>query len=769
MAAGDIVSTDPWGPVLADAEDQNDLPEGLLNAIAQQENVDPRHNNPLGLSNDAGVHSFTPDEALQHIYKQAQLITDPNGPYAAFARSGDIRDLAKVWSPVGAANDIYGTNATEAAGIAANMPTKGKGRILSSDPTAGAPASGPGRILSTDPRAGIAATYPEQRVIPDEAPITPPHDPMLGPETMSAEDEANAVKSVEASPIGQSAIKTKQALDRFNAAAESVSPQWLRSVDTAMRSPIPGVEEYLREGIKQASVPAEAQYEAEPTISPVGEELSHVAAGALTPGNIVAGVASAGLGMVGGGLSAVASRLVSAGFSAQAAQSAAEAYGQLQQETDPVKRQKLMVDLTTSGAFSVLAGLHAGRGVETEAAAPGAPEPTPEAAPPGPTLEERMVQQRIKEMQGVLGEEGLNVRKREPVHTAEGAFQDQSVTPIPQETARVQPAPDETARTINVGDKTNTGQPYSVKSIADALPPGVDIEHIEHYSLPGETEGRNIVVTNRPLTEAEITDIAKETKQDVIFQGDKTEGGLKPGAWGDFDPNQFYLKGGETLADRMAKASESPVESSQPAAATTTPGARGTPKVGPGAEAERPATGAIAAGKDAVQSAQNEILNGTRNVFPVVEKVTKGEPLHPDDIATVIAQKNLLNADAARLARKGGPDYARAQKVVADFEKNVYAPVAEKAGTGLSYFHGSEPDVSTFEGIHEAITNAKGGKPLTPTERVAAENLAKRYTAADAAERAAEQRLYDEGAKFAKDTKAPSIDELKEVFKDCVI
>ena len=111
-----------YDPYFQLAEQMYGLPPGLLSAIAAQENVDPRHNNPLGLSTDSGVKSFSQEEAPNQIFRQAKLLTDPNGPYADFARTHSIQDLAKVYSPVGAANDPYGTNATETAGIMANMP-----------------------------------------------------------------------------------------------------------------------------------------------------------------------------------------------------------------------------------------------------------------------------------------------------------------------------------------------------------------------------------------------------------------------------------------------------------------------------------------------------------------------------------------------------------------------------------------------------------------------------------------------------------------------
>jgi hypothetical protein len=104
------------------------LPAGLLSAIAKQEGVNPKHNNPLGLSTDKGVMTFTPEEGIQRIYHQAALLVNPNGPYHEFAKTRNIDDLAKVWSPVGAVNDIYGTNASEAAGIKANLAKAGTGQ-----------------------------------------------------------------------------------------------------------------------------------------------------------------------------------------------------------------------------------------------------------------------------------------------------------------------------------------------------------------------------------------------------------------------------------------------------------------------------------------------------------------------------------------------------------------------------------------------------------------------------------------------------------------
>lgn len=143
----DYLSTNPWEGVLGDAEQQTGLQPGLLGAIASQENVNPRHNNPLGLSTDSGVMSFSPDGAVSRIYRQAQLLNSTSGPYKDFARTGSIDDLARVYSPPGASNDVYGTNSSEASGIRAALGN----RYLSTDPAAGQ------QYISTDPSAGLAS------------------------------------------------------------------------------------------------------------------------------------------------------------------------------------------------------------------------------------------------------------------------------------------------------------------------------------------------------------------------------------------------------------------------------------------------------------------------------------------------------------------------------------------------------------------------------------------------------------------------------------
>jgi len=106
-----------WGDTFDQIGQQYGLDPDLLRAIALQENVNPSYNNPLGRSSDAGVYHYTPEQGQAAIAHQAALLTNPNGPYKDFVQTGNIHDLAKVYSPVGAKNDVYGTNADEPYGI----------------------------------------------------------------------------------------------------------------------------------------------------------------------------------------------------------------------------------------------------------------------------------------------------------------------------------------------------------------------------------------------------------------------------------------------------------------------------------------------------------------------------------------------------------------------------------------------------------------------------------------------------------------------------
>lgn len=110
-------------------EQQHGLPPGFLSAVAKQEGVNPAYNNPLGLSGPHGpYHYATVEQGVAAAEKQARLITSATGPYRDFVKSGykDIDAFARVWSPVGASNDPYGTNNTEAAGIRAAMAQQAK-------------------------------------------------------------------------------------------------------------------------------------------------------------------------------------------------------------------------------------------------------------------------------------------------------------------------------------------------------------------------------------------------------------------------------------------------------------------------------------------------------------------------------------------------------------------------------------------------------------------------------------------------------------------
>jgi hypothetical protein len=142
-----------WGDTFDQVAQQYNLDPDLFRAIALQENVNPSYNNPLGRSSDSGPYHYTSDQGRAAIEHQAQLLTDPNGPYKDFVASGSIHDLAKVYSPVGAKNDVYGTNASEPDAIASHL-AKIKGQ---SDPiySVGAPG-GPG----SSPAATTAATAP---------------------------------------------------------------------------------------------------------------------------------------------------------------------------------------------------------------------------------------------------------------------------------------------------------------------------------------------------------------------------------------------------------------------------------------------------------------------------------------------------------------------------------------------------------------------------------------------------------------------------------
>jgi hypothetical protein len=82
-------------------------------------------NNAMGISNDSGpLYSFS--SVAASINQQAKSLANPNGYYANATTIGQI---GNIYSPVGAANDFYGTNSSW-------IPTVGKiyNRLTGNDP-----------------------------------------------------------------------------------------------------------------------------------------------------------------------------------------------------------------------------------------------------------------------------------------------------------------------------------------------------------------------------------------------------------------------------------------------------------------------------------------------------------------------------------------------------------------------------------------------------------------------------------------------------------
>src|SRR5258707_3792904 len=107
-----------WDPYLDEAAAKYNVDPALLKSITRQENVNPGDLNPLGISPGGGgpTHFHNLDAAKAAIDRQVALMVDPKGPYGDI-RTKSIDQIAAVYSPVGASNDPYGTNSTEAAGI----------------------------------------------------------------------------------------------------------------------------------------------------------------------------------------------------------------------------------------------------------------------------------------------------------------------------------------------------------------------------------------------------------------------------------------------------------------------------------------------------------------------------------------------------------------------------------------------------------------------------------------------------------------------------
>jgi hypothetical protein len=154
-----------WGDTFSQVGQKYGLDPDLLLAIAAQENVNPAYNNPLGRSGDSGVYHYGSfDEGAANIENQAKLLTNPNGPYSDFVKTGSVYDLSKVYSPPGAKNDVNQTNASEPSGILANLARiKGTsvadltgGHAAAAGATAGVAAGGsppPAQITPTSPAA----------------------------------------------------------------------------------------------------------------------------------------------------------------------------------------------------------------------------------------------------------------------------------------------------------------------------------------------------------------------------------------------------------------------------------------------------------------------------------------------------------------------------------------------------------------------------------------------------------------------------------------
>jgi len=110
---------EPYKKVFEEAGAQYGIDPRLLMAIAQQENVAARDLNPLGISPGGGgaAHYADMAAAREAIFKQVALMSrgiyEGKGPYR---KASTLAELAQIYSPIGAANDIYGTNATELSG-----------------------------------------------------------------------------------------------------------------------------------------------------------------------------------------------------------------------------------------------------------------------------------------------------------------------------------------------------------------------------------------------------------------------------------------------------------------------------------------------------------------------------------------------------------------------------------------------------------------------------------------------------------------------------
>jgi len=119
---------EPYKKIFEEAGKQYGIDPRLLLAIAKQENVAARDLNPLGISPGGGgaAHYANMQAAREAIFRQVALMSagiyQGKGPYR---KATTLAELAQIYSPIGAANDIYGTNATELAGWQAALRSMG--------------------------------------------------------------------------------------------------------------------------------------------------------------------------------------------------------------------------------------------------------------------------------------------------------------------------------------------------------------------------------------------------------------------------------------------------------------------------------------------------------------------------------------------------------------------------------------------------------------------------------------------------------------------